>query len=220
MIKSFIIIALCLIHYETYAQTFNLTSFDNKVKKVKIETAPRRQLHIICLKDTLRLLDYDELIKPKVYSDKFLMIEYRTRGGTGAAVGNTAVICSEGNKLRVAALFGSYSDLSLNDGKHIVQAYKWGLTGHKGSYLLQIDPVKHQEKSVLLKFDNKRKIFYQEISLISKTFKINNTLTEGMSNVFVNDSIPIVTVGTNKYLNIKANWYIEGFDRSLFKQYY
>jgi len=110
MIRPIIILALCLIQYKTYSQTFSLNSFDNKRAKVKIEAATHRQLHIIYLNDTLRLLDYDELTTAKVYRDRFLMIEYRTRGGTGAASGNTALIFCERNKLRVAALFSSYSD--------------------------------------------------------------------------------------------------------------
>jgi hypothetical protein len=114
------------------AQTYRLRSLEGVPVAVRVYREPiqfngpqhRRDLSIVCGKDTVFVYDAWDNGTVKVLNQQFLQLTYAVRGGTNQGLGSTLVVCVAHGKLYQALKVPSYSQADLYGPDYYHELYR------------------------------------------------------------------------------------------------
>jgi hypothetical protein len=222
---------------EKDTQTFTIKSLDGRNQNIYIRPDyPNHVLRISCLKDTINIPDYWG-VPPNagLMNDNFIKIEYEVRGGSNLSLGNTMVICANGNKLFEAMHVLRYMDSELSYAidsvkyrGHSNYNIKVALNGNnKRNYRLNIsihdtsssnfepDANYNYNNQTALSFDTKRNVFFSVKENIYDNFTVLSLKGGKKHKEQIRGNLPVIILGKETYYFIKNGWYELGSHNEL-----
>lgn len=213
------------------AQDYGIKTLEGSDVKVHLSEKSGHILAASYLKDSLFLIDYRGGLETRVLRNKFLLVTYDTRSGSGLALKTTLLLLVGHNKMQVAIVTTSYANLVSNDKKGIFQL-KFNIIGtDKSNYKLIISVNDQQEsklhpensynnkKEILLNFDQGDNIFYGLRKRLNQAFMFVHPTTFKPIKQQLNGIYSVVSLGRNDSYFIKGEWYSGGYDNQMFKYY-
>jgi hypothetical protein len=178
-------------------------------------------------------VDYNGVKEVHVLSNKFLEIVYDTRGGSGYQARNTLILSVKNNKINVAILVHSFGKAFGGDIDGSLYMTKFNIIGNDKSNFKLVAHIYNRHKSnsnprtnyvrnkrQIINFDSGLNIFYNIHKNITQSFTINNSKTQQSKEQQIKGLLPIIDIGDNYYYYIKGEWYNNGYNHNLFKEYY
>jgi len=232
-----LIIMVCAIWNSAKAQSYSIESFEGQSVKIQVSEKTNEKswytAKVSCLTDSLFLVDYNAVKEVHILRKMFLEIVYDTRGGSGYQARNTVILSIKKNKINVAILVNSFGKAFGGDIDGTLFVTKFNLMGNNKSEFKLVAHIYDRYKSssnsqknylknrsVILKFDSVRNIFYSMRKSVTRSFIINNPKTQQSNEQLINGSLPIISLGVDHYYYVKGGWYKKGYNNNLFKEYY
>lgn len=166
----------------------------------------------------------------KVLNNKFIMIHYKIRGGSGVKVRKTTLVCVADGKLHkaldvVTTVSHNIGDLNDSWKESVKQSDNCGLyvlkligLQNQGKEFL-LTAVEHEmeyskadkqdnferEDSVKLFFDDVNKVFYTKMMTLNGRYMVEGEL--GSLRKFRNQVVPFISLKNEEYVYIEKEWY-------------
>jgi hypothetical protein len=206
-------------------KTYHVKSLDDKNATVKVvPDYVNRVLRMTYLKDVININDFWGA-PPEIHllNKNFIEINYAVRGGSGVGLGNTLIICVDGQHLYEAMHVlryltgesGGYQEeyrIKLRLVGNNVNNYKLKVTVHdfvdskprpKENYVY--------DNNTVLAFDVQQNIFYSVKQNIYDHF----IATKNKIKQKVDGNFPTIILGKETYYFINGRWYFNNLDKEM-----
>ncbi|WP_143020877.1 hypothetical protein ACRQ5D_12660 [Mucilaginibacter sp. P25] len=206
---------------------YHLTSIDGKNQTVKIvPDYANHVLKMICLKDIITIDDFwGETPDIRLLNKNFIEINYAVRGGSGVGLGNTLIICVEGQHLYKAMHVLRY--LTGESGEQQEEyRIKLHLVGNsinncklKVSVHDFVDSKPRPKENyaydtnTVLAFDMQQNVFYSVKQDIFDHFITTRNKTKQK----IAGNFPMIILGKETYYFINDRWYSGNLNKEMFE---
>lgn len=234
-IRKIILLLFIVISISIYSSsTYKLISLENEEISVCVDFDEINNFISINLdsKNKICIDGFKELIDIKVSGNKFLLLNFSIRGGSGVQLIRTAIICVSNGKIfksldilsSVHSFFNdAYNNNSkIDDEENLYQvALKLVPEAKSNQLILQVNenemvkskgnPLKNKtekEKSILY-FNNHQKIFQNNLKALSGKFEIDDGKSDIISREFKDETYPAIIFRNYEYYFIDDSWYIK-----------
>nr|WP_067053920.1 hypothetical protein [Mucilaginibacter sp. L294] len=212
-------------------QVFKLYSFSGEKQSIQILPINGKAiLAIICSKDTVYIKNVNEIKIAKILNDKFLIVTYSFRAGSGINATKTVILSVSQNHIYQSLHVTSFLKEDFLDFRKptnpMTVAVKTlyntdlSLTGStKENYKIRAK-IHNERKSVAepksnfntnlitnLKFDKDQNVFYSSHEYISRYFTIFEPKSGSKQKGYLKGTFPSVKFGKDKYYYINGEWY-------------
>jgi len=228
--------------------SYELISFDNKKIQIRIRLDYVNEKMIIGYekKDSVCIKAFKDLKEDiKVIDNKFILIHFKTSGGTGVRNEKIILISANNDKLLIAFdIFSLYKSefkytynpsidsLHLYDEKEIDSISISHIITEEGINKFKVSEfcktISKYEKNKNLEveniyellFDSNNKIFYNIKDTLRGEYVIINTYNNEKKKVFNEEIFPAIKFKNNEYFFIESRWYEVGRDNYLIDHSY
>lgn len=234
-IKKIIVLLFIVICIPIYSSsTYKLISLENEEINVCVDLDEINNFISINLdsKNKICIDGFKELIDIKILDNKFLLLHFSIRGGSGVQLIRTAIVCvSNGKIFKSLDIFSSvhsfFNDaynnkIKIDDEENSYQVLlKLVQKAHSNQVILQVNeneliksksnPLKNktEKEEFVLYFDNHQKIFQNNLKTLSGRFEIDNGKSETTSREFMDKAFPAIIFRNYEYYFIDDSWYIK-----------
>ena len=208
-------------------KTYHIISIDGKNQTVKIvPDYANHVLKMICLKDIITIDDFwGEPPDIRLLNKNFIAINYAVRGGSGVGLGNTLIICVDGQHLYKAMHVLRY--LTGESGEQQEEyRIKLRLVGNSvNNCKLKVSvhdfvdskprPKENYayDNNTVLAFDTQQNVFYSVKQDIYDHFITAKNKTKQK----IAGNFPMIILGKETYYFINGRWYTGGLSKDMFE---
>ena len=219
--KTYIILIITLFTFPFKISgegNFQIISLEGKNVRISLESDYVNNLLHIKLDsgDQICVYGFIELIHPIRIHKNFLIINMKTRGGSGVAIQYLIIICVSNDKifksLHVISLDKYTNHLGNIEYKRKISSVE--IKQKNGTFLLSFEEIlfdmgKQNKSNYTLHFDHNFKIFYSKLMPLDGLFNINSDYGSIKKEVlFKKDNVfPVVEIA-NDYYFINGLWHI------------
>ncbi|MEE1946539.1 hypothetical protein VRU48_15545 [Pedobacter sp. KR3-3] len=246
-LKQISIVAILLVVLVTNSvksQQFKLQSLDGAKIEFRVSKNDQNILSIIYASDTVYVRDVKDIKSARVLGNRFLMINYGVRAGTGISSARTLLLSGYQKKLikslEVTSLFRedfldfdnhvtspmkaevkSVYNVELSLLGNSIANYKLVVKIHDERTSMHAPKTDYNKNGVeTLSFDKTDRVFYSLHEDISGYFTLWDSKMQKEIRKYVKGNFAIAKLGTYKYYYINGSWYFKSDNNELTKYAY
>ena len=205
----------------------------NQLLTIKFDDVNEKMNLLLGNKDSFCIHGYRDLLENiKVFNNRFIVIQYKTKGGSGIKTGNTVIVCSSKNKLYKSMNIISLNNYEFNNSysaevESSDSLIEQGLfkidlnsitSDKKYKYKLmatqfievksKIDSTKNKKTidTITLFFDEKNKVFFNNYKTLIGDYIFNE---HSKAKQYNGEKFPAIILSNENYLHVRNNWYFE-----------
>lgn len=238
------ILLVVLVINPVKSQQFKLQSLDGAKIEFRLSKNDQNILSIIYASDTVYVRDVKDIKSARVLGNRFLMINYGVRAGTGISSTRTLLLSGYNRKLiKSLDVTSSFREEFLDFDNHVTSPMKvevksiysveLSLVGNsKDSYklggkILDERSSVHESKTnykrnwtETLNFDKNQQVFYNLYEDISGFFTVWDSQIQKRVKQSIKGRFIVIKLGNYKYYYIKGCWYQKSNKNELTKYAY
>lgn len=198
--------------------TYAIQSFDGANDKITIFERPfNHTLYIECPGDSLKIEDLYSLVKVHFLRPDLLEIVYSPRGGSDQGYEDVLILGIDNGKINVAMAILTVNEYDMPGeyGLYQVRLKLQGQTLRDCQLAVTIREILKSNadrskdfdhsSSFALKFDEKRRIFYNQLQHLNKVFGMSDS--SAGSDRLLSGDYPVINLGKYAYYYIDDAWY-------------
>ncbi len=202
-------------------RTYCIRALDGADNKVTIFERPFSfTLHIECPNDSLKIADFNGLIKVHFLRSDLLEIVFIPRGGSDEGHEDVLILALNKGKFCVVMALETVDEyeMAYEYRLHSVRLNLHGQNLRNCQLKVNVqelfksrdNPSRNFDRhnQYILKFDERQKVFYNQVRHLNGVFKIVDYSHPGKK--LVAGDYPVINLGKDKYCYIDNNWYLLG----------
>lgn len=200
--------------------SYPVQSFDNVPNNISVVEKPfSHKLNIISPNDSLVIYDFHSLAKVHILAKDLLEIVYSPRGGSDQGYDNVLILGLDKSKFCIVMEIQSINEFALADEYGLYNLRLKLIRQNIHNYQMSVNirdllrsntnRLKSYDKRshYILKFDEKRKIFYSDFKSINAMVDIWEPIANKTTQRQLTGNYPMIKLGILEYYYIDNAWY-------------